>query len=117
VAQDKNILKIAKGFAHITGGGIIDNLPRIFPDDITAKIQLDAWEMPENLKWVIKQSNLTDSEALKTFNCGIGFITIVSSHHQKKFVDECKKLGEDVFLIGETVLGNELTLNGNLIID
>ena len=108
---------IAKGFAHITGGGIVDNLPRIFPPGLTAKIRLEAWQMPEILKWVIKQANLEDEEALKTFNCGIGFVVIVGKDHQKQFLKICKKLNEEAYLIGETLEGTDLSFEGNLLLE
>ena len=109
------ILKIVKGFAHITGGGIIDNLPRIFPSGVTAKIRLDAWEMPQILKWVIKEGNIDEKDALKTFNCGIGFIAIVDKKNQKEFLEICKKINEEAYLIGETVEGTDLSFEGKLL--
>ncbi len=117
IAQNSEILRMAKGFAHITGGGIIDNLPRIFLPGITAKLRLDSWEMPAILKWVIKEANLEDEEALKTFNCGIGFVAIIGKVHQKQFLEICKKLNEEVYLIGETLEGTDLSFEGNLLLD
>jgi len=117
IGQDPEILKISKGFAHITGGGIIDNLPRILTEGLTARIQLDSWEMPDILKWVIKQANLTDLEALRTLNCGIGFIVIVSQKNQNIFFERCQNIGENAFLIGDIVSGKDLILEGDLIRD
>ena len=117
IAQNTEILRIAKGFAHITGGGIVDNLPRIFFPGMTAKIRLDSWEMPAILKWVINEANLEDEEALKTFNCGIGFVVIVGKNHEKQFLEICKKLNEKVYLIGETLEGTDLLFEGNLLLD
>ena len=115
LAQNTEILKIVKGFAHITGGGIIDNLPRIFPSGVTAKIRLDAWEMPQILKWVIKEGNIDEKDALKTFNCGIGFIAIVDKKNQKEFLEICKKINEEAYLIGETLEGTDLSFEGKLL--
>ncbi len=117
IAQNCEILKMAKGFAHITGGGISDNLPRIFHPGLTARIRLNSWEMPEILKWVIREANLGDKEALKTFNCGIGFVVIVSKDHQNQFMEICKKINEEVYLIGETLEGTDLLFEGNLLLE
>ncbi len=117
LAQNKEVLKIAKGFAHITGGGIIDNLPRILPSGMIAKIQLDSWEMPSILKWIIKEAKLEDVDALKTFNCGIGFIIIIDKENQKNFLEICEDINEEAYLMGEVIKGTDLLFEGNLLID
>ena len=116
-AQDPVILNICSGFAHITGGGIVDNLPRIFPKDLTAKIQLDSWDIPSSLKWAIKRARLSQNQALQTFNCGIGFIAIVPLNKCREFEIHCKKINEPVVKIGEMIHGNKLEFEGTLNID
>jgi phosphoribosylformylglycinamidine cyclo-ligase len=69
--QDVNAL------AHITGGGLTENLPRILPLGMGADINLDAWELPAVFKWLAKQGDMAQAELLKTFNCGIGMIAVV----------------------------------------
>ena len=64
--------------AHITGGGLTENLPRILPDDLGATVDLDAWELPASLAWLVRSAALDPAEALKTFNCGIGMIAVVA---------------------------------------
>ena len=116
-AQDAVILSICSGFAHITGGGIVDNLPRIFPKGLTAKIQLDSWGIPYSLKWAIKRACLSQNNALQTFNCGIGFIAVVPINKSKEFEAQSKKINEPVVKIGEIIRGNELEIIGTLNID
>ena len=116
-AQDAVILSICSGFAHITGGGIVDNLPRILPKGLTAKIQLDSWGMPSSLKWAIKSAGLSQNHALQTFNCGIGFIAVVPINKSEEFEVQSKKINEPVVKIGEIIRGNELEIIGTLNID
>jgi len=79
----KPILKIlAKGvdihaIAHITGGGLLENIPRVLPNDSAAIIDAKSWEMPELFKWLQKAGNVTDTEMYRTFNCGVGLVVCV----------------------------------------
>ena len=116
-AQDPKILSICSGFAHITGGGIVDNLPRILPKGLTAKIQLDSWGIPYSLKWAIKSACLSQNHALQTFNCGIGFIAVVPINKSEDFEVQSKKINEPVVRIGKIIRGNELEIIGTLNID
>ena len=116
-AQDPVILNTCSGFAHITGGGIVDNLPRIFSKGLTAKIQLDSWDVPISLKWAIKKARLSQNQALQTFNCGIGFIAVVPINKSREFEIQSKKINEPVVKIGEIIQGNQLEFKGNLNID
>lgn len=63
--------------AHITGGGIVENLPRVLPEGTQAVIHLDSWERPAIFKWLQEQGNILESEMVRTFNCGIGMIVCV----------------------------------------
>jgi len=116
-AQNSFILNICSGFAHITGGGILDNLPRIFRNGLTAKIRLNSWEVPNSLKWAIKSARLSNEQALQTFNCGIGFIAIIPENRSEEFEIQSKKINEPVVKIGEIIRGNELEIIGTLNID
>ena len=116
-AQDPTILKICSGFAHITGGGIVDNLPRVIPKGLTAKMQLNSWDVPSSLSWAIKKARLSQHQALQTFNCGIGFIAIVSTNKSEEFEIQCKKINEPIVKIGEIIEGNQLEFKGSLNID
>ena len=116
-AQDPTILKVCSGFAHITGGGILDNLPRIFPKGLTAKMQLNSWAVPSSLQWAIKKARLSKNQALQTFNCGIGFIAIVPLKASEEFEIHSKKINEPIVKIGEIIQGNQLECKGTLNID
>lgn len=65
-----------QALAHITGGGLTENLPRVLPDGMGAEIDLDAWRLPPVFDWLIAQSGLEQAEALRTFNCGIGMAVV-----------------------------------------
>ncbi len=116
-AQDPFILDSCSGFAHITGGGILDNLPRIFGNELTAKIRLNSWEVPSSLKWAIKSARLSNEQALQTFNCGIGFIAIIPANRRRDFEVRSKKINEEVVKIGEIINGNQIEFEGSLNID
>ena len=116
-AQDPLILNICSGFAHITGGGILDNLPRTFTGGLTAKIQLNSWVVPSSLKWAIKSARLSNEQALQTFNCGIGFIAIIPADRKRDFEVRSKKIHEKVIEIGEIINGNQIEFEGSLNID
>ena len=70
------IVKV-KGMAHITGGGITDNLPRALPKNLGVQIDLGAWKVPSIFTFLRKTGNVTDKEMLRTFNLGMGFLVIV----------------------------------------
>lgn len=101
----KSLLKLidalpVKGMAHITGGGITENIPRVLPAGLTAEISAKSWELPALFKWLQAEGNITHSEMYKTFNCGIGMAVVVAKEH----VSQAKKLlseaGETVYEIG-----------------
>jgi len=89
-----------KGMAHITGGGITENIPRVLPDGLTAEIKADAWEMPALFQWLQAQGNMADSEMYKTFNCGIGMAVIVSAENAAAAKSVLADKGETVYQIG-----------------
>ncbi len=72
---------LIKGMAHITGGGLTENLPRIIPDNFAFNIDLNAWQLPDCFAWVQKIGNISESEMLKTFNCGIGMVLVVDKNN------------------------------------
>ncbi|MCX7086228.1 MAG: phosphoribosylformylglycinamidine cyclo-ligase [Methylococcales bacterium] len=90
-------------FAHITGGGLTENLPRVLPNDIQANIELSAWDLPEIFVWLKEQGNVSLADMLITFNCGIGMIVCVAPENEQATLDSLKKSGETAFVIGELV--------------
>jgi phosphoribosylformylglycinamidine cyclo-ligase len=87
--------------AHITGGGIVENLPRVLPDGCKAAVRQSAWPRPEVFNWLQEQGGVQDSEMWRTFNCGIGMIVCVSGAQAQAACDLLQQQGEQPFIIGE----------------
>ncbi|MFM1955694.1 MAG: phosphoribosylaminoimidazole synthetase [Pseudomonadota bacterium] len=101
----KSLLKLieampVKGMAHITGGGITENVPRVLPEGLTAEIKKGSWDMPALFTWLQAQGNVAESEMHKTFNCGIGMVVIVAKEQASAAMTLLKAEGEQVFEIG-----------------
>ncbi|MGH1402699.1 MAG: phosphoribosylformylglycinamidine cyclo-ligase [Alphaproteobacteria bacterium] len=95
-----------KGMAHITGGGLTENIPRILPDGLSAHINVETWELPEIFKWLKQQGNLESSDIARTLNCGIGMIVICDKNQVDAIEKELVRNGESVSRIGEIVKQN-----------
>ena len=98
----KNNIKI-KALAHITGGGFSENIPRVLPDNLSAKIDLSALEVPKVFGWLAKVGGVEASEMLRTFNCGMGMLLVVPKSEEKAALAHFKAQGEKAFLIGSLV--------------
>jgi phosphoribosylformylglycinamidine cyclo-ligase len=90
-----------KGMAHITGGGITENVPRVLPSGLTAEIKASSWEMPPLFKWLQEQGNIAPNEMYKTFNCGIGMVVIIAQEYLELAQKILTENGETVFQIGK----------------
>jgi phosphoribosylformylglycinamidine cyclo-ligase len=90
-------------FAHITGGGLTENLPRVLPVGLNANIDLSSWAFPDTFLWLQKQGNVSQADMLITFNCGIGMIVCVAAEDEKTTLEALQASGETVFVIGELV--------------
>ncbi|CAG7853751.1 Bifunctional purine biosynthetic protein ADE1 Includes: RecName: Full=Phosphoribosylamine--glycine ligase; AltName: Full=Glycinamide ribonucleotide synthetase; Short=GARS; AltName: Full=Phosphoribosylglycinamide synthetase; Includes: RecName: Full=Phosphoribosylformylglycinamidine cyclo-ligase; AltName: Full=AIR synthase; Short=AIRS; AltName: Full=Phosphoribosyl-aminoimidazole synthetase [Serendipita indica DSM 11827] len=103
---------LLKGLAHITGGGFIENVPRMLPQGLGCEIDVSAWKLPEVFKWLKKAGNIDAREMARTFNCGIGMVAVVSEDVCDAAIAELKNNGTaGVYRIGK--LGGEtLTLHG-----
>ncbi|SIS88893.1 phosphoribosylformylglycinamidine cyclo-ligase [Roseivivax lentus] len=86
--------------AHITGGGLTENLPRVLPPSLGAEIDLGAWDLPPVFGWLQAQGALEAAEMLKTFNCGIGMVLVVAADRADAIVDGLSDAGERVTVIG-----------------
>jgi len=95
-----------KGMAHITGGGFIDNIPRILPTGLEAEIELGSWEMPTIFKFLQKIGNLQSKDMYRTFNMGIGYLLVIESKYQEQAFELLKDLGEKPYLIGRVKRGD-----------
>ena len=94
-----------KGMAHITGGGITENLDRILPKDADAVVDLDSWSMPPVMKYICALAGLGQEEALKTFNCGIGFVFVVSPEDASALTDFAQSQDEPLIKMGSIEKG------------
>jgi phosphoribosylformylglycinamidine cyclo-ligase len=95
-----------KGMAHITGGGITDNLPRVLPHGTAAVVDASAWEVPPLFRWLQRSGRVPTEDMLRTFNMGIGLILITASDRSEQLIDElAARGGRDARVIGEVVPG------------
>ena len=90
-----------KGMAHITGGGLLDNVPRILPANRTAVLHRDAWARPPLFDWLQQHGRVADDEMHRVFNCGIGMAVIVAAEHAEPAMARLAASGETVYRIGE----------------
>jgi phosphoribosylformylglycinamidine cyclo-ligase len=86
--------------AHITGGGLVENVPRVLADNLTARIDRGAWTMPPLFSWLQRAGNVADDEMLRVFNCGIGMTVIVSADNADAAIAQLSAAGETVSRIG-----------------
>jgi phosphoribosylformylglycinamidine cyclo-ligase len=93
--------KVVRGLAHITGGGIVDNLPRVLPEGKRAFIQRGSWTPPAVFPWLQKLGNVQDAEMDRVFNCGIGFCMVVAPFYADSIVEQLTRDGVPTFKIGE----------------
>jgi len=95
-----------KGMAHITGGGITENLPRVLPHGTAAVVQRSSWTVPPLFQWLQRAGNVPDDDMLRTFNMGIGLIVVVAADQAEALIDElAARGGRDARVIGEVVAG------------
>jgi phosphoribosylformylglycinamidine cyclo-ligase len=95
-----------KAMAHITGGGLLENLPRVLPEGVTAEVSLDAWTLPPVFAWLAEAGGLPRDEMLRTFNCGTGMVLVVDASRAADVRDALAAAGEEVFDIGEIAAGD-----------
>ncbi len=88
------------GMVHITGGGLVENIPRVLQPNLTAVLQRDSWTMPPLFSWLQQHGGVADDEMHRVFNCGIGMTVIVSKENADAAEAELKRLGETVYRIG-----------------
>ncbi|MET0178953.1 MAG: phosphoribosylformylglycinamidine cyclo-ligase [Novosphingobium sp.] len=94
-----------QALAHITGGGLLENVPRVLPPGLHARIDADAWEQPRLMAWLQAQGNIEPGEMARTFNCGIGMVLAVAADEAEAVTRDLGEAGETVLRIGEIVEG------------
>src|SRR4051812_4922800 len=89
-----------KGMAHITGGGLVENLPRVLPDNVTAELVKSSWPRPPLFDWLQKEGNVAEGEMHRVFNCGIGMCVVVGAGDADAAIKFLQQAGESVYRIG-----------------
>jgi phosphoribosylformylglycinamidine cyclo-ligase len=94
-----------KGLAHITGGGLTENVPRVIPDDLDIEIDLGVWRPLPVFQWLAKMGGVEEREMLRTFNCGIGMVVVVAADRAEEAASVFMKAGERVARLGQLIKG------------
>jgi phosphoribosylformylglycinamidine cyclo-ligase len=104
----KPVLKLlrsisVKGLAHITGGGLLENIPRVLPAGLAARIERSAWNLPPLFQWLKQEGNIADAELYRVFNCGIGMVAVVGAAEASAALRALRATGEIACRIGHVV--------------
>lgn len=95
--------RLVKGMAHITGGGLSENVPRMLPDHLTAEMDASTWDVPEVMRWLKRTGNLADDEFARVLNTGLGMVVVVAEEDVEQTSGELRDAGEKVFVVGKLV--------------
>ena len=90
-----------KAISHITGGGLIENIPRVLPKNLAANIDAMSWSMPDVFQWLQTNGKIEQKEMYRVFNCGVGMVLAVSKKDSQSIIDHLNNLGETAWLIGD----------------
>ncbi len=101
--------------AHITGGGLTENLPRVLPEGLGADVDLDAWDLPDVFRWLAATGGMAEAEMLKTFNCGVGMILSVNAGRADALQGLLGAAGETVYRLGHVTEGAGMRYSGRLL--
>jgi len=106
------------GMSHITGGGLLENLPRMWSgrDDLAAQIDVDTWSRPDVFSWLQQAGNIDESEMLRTFNCGCGFVVCVAEADLENTLQTLRDQGETASVIGKLTAPDTDVGNGQILI-
>ncbi|MEA9603264.1 phosphoribosylformylglycinamidine cyclo-ligase [Polynucleobacter sp. JS-JIR-II-c23] len=92
-----------KGMAHITGGGLVDNVPRVLPENTQAVLHRDSWQMPDLFRWLQMKGGVADAEMVRVFNCGIGMVVIIAPDQVDAAIKSLTAQGLKAWTVGEVV--------------
>ena len=101
--------------AHITGGGLTENPPRVIPEGLACEIDLSAWVLPPVFRWLAQTAGMSEPELLKTFNCGIGMMVVVAPDRADAIAELLTGQGETVVRLGQVVAGTGVIYKGRLL--
>lgn len=96
-----------KALSHITGGGLLENIPRVLPENTCAQINQSSWQIPAIFEWLQQNGNVETMEMYRTFNCGVGMVLVVSEDELSSSLELLKSLGEDAWHLGQIVESND----------
>ncbi|MGV6848990.1 MAG: phosphoribosylformylglycinamidine cyclo-ligase [Marinibacterium sp.] len=102
------------GLAHITGGGLTENVPRLMPDGLGARIDLNTWDLPAVFGWLRQAGGIAEDEMLRSFNCGIGLVLAVAPDRAGALAETLRGAGEQVCTLGQVTPGQGVTYGGHL---
>ncbi len=103
------------GLAHVTGGGLTENLPRVFPGGLGCDVDLTGWELPPVFRWLVDSAGMAEAELLKTFNAGIGMVLVVAADRADDLAELLQAAGEKVHVLGKVTTGEGVRYSGSLI--
>jgi len=89
--------------AHITGGGLVENVPRVLPEQLSARIDLSSWQLTPVFTWLQQAGNVEQQEMLRTFNCGVGMVLAIDPEQEQDCLAQLDALGESAWVIGDIV--------------
>ena len=89
--------------SHITGGGLLENIPRVMPSHLSAKLDSTSWIQPEIFQWIQDQGNIDSAEMYRVLNCGVGMVVVISKDSSNEAINHLNACGEKAWLIGEVV--------------
>ena len=95
-----------KALSHITGGGLLENIPRVLPESCNARIDTSSWAWPEVFNWLQSNGNVETREMYRTFNCGVGMVVCVAAADAEAAVDSLTQSGHSAWIIGDIAAGN-----------
>jgi phosphoribosylformylglycinamidine cyclo-ligase len=101
--------------AHITGGGLTENLPRVLPEGLGAQIDLNAWDLPPVFRWLAETGGMAEAELLKTFNAGVGMVLAVDAHQAVALTALLVEAGETVHQLGTVTDVDGMHYSGSLL--
>lgn len=103
------------GLAHITGGGLTENPPRVMPEGLACEIDLSSWHLPPVFRWLAATAGMAEPELLKTFNCGIGMMLVTAADRADDLTAALEEQGETVARLGRVVKGEGVVYKGRLL--
>ncbi|BBI62373.1 phosphoribosylformylglycinamidine cyclo-ligase [Vreelandella sulfidaeris] len=110
----KSLLSLMRGsditvhaLSHITGGGLLENIPRVLPDDLAAHIDISSWQRPAVFDWLQTHGNVNETEMHRVLNCGIGMVVVVPQHQAEQAMAHLEAEGESVYRLGQIIKRQE----------